>query len=85
MTIPTDKETRLEAIRADADVWRDDVPLDTQARVFQALIDIMPDRIYAKDAQSRFILANKAVARITSNSVKPVRLCILLPPSGCRQ
>lgn len=64
MTIPTDKETCPETIRVDADGWRDDVPPDTQARVFQALIDIMPDRIYAKDAQSRFILANKAVARL---------------------
>lgn len=33
-----------------------------QALVFRTLIDIMPDRIYAKDLQSRFILANKAVA-----------------------
>jgi len=35
---------------------------DIEALVFRTLIDIMPDRIYAKDAQSRFILANKAVA-----------------------
>ena len=35
-----------------------------ESRVFQALIDIVPDRIYAKDRQSRFILANKAVARL---------------------
>lgn len=35
---------------------------DIQALVFRTLIDIMPDRIYAKDMQSRFILANKAVA-----------------------
>lgn len=35
---------------------------DIQAHVFRTLIDIMPDRIYAKDLQSRFILANKAVA-----------------------
>ena len=35
-----------------------------QSRVFQALIDLVPDRIYAKDTQGRFILANKAVARL---------------------
>ncbi|WP_342616791.1 ATP-binding protein [Rhodoferax sp. GW822-FHT02A01] len=35
-----------------------------QALVFRTLIDIMPDRIYAKDTQSRFILANKAVANL---------------------
>lgn len=33
-----------------------------QALVFRTLVDIMPDRIYAKDIHSRFIFANKAVA-----------------------
>src|SRR5664279_2714092 len=64
VTTPKGEETNPEAIGADADVWPGNAPRDTQARVFQALIDIMPDRIYAKDAQSRFILANKAVARL---------------------
>ena len=41
-----------------------DVPRDIEARVFRTLIDLMPDRIYAKDAQSRFIMCNKAVARL---------------------
>jgi PAS domain S-box-containing protein len=35
---------------------------NTEALVFRTLIDLMPDRIYAKDTESRFILANKAVA-----------------------
>ena len=35
---------------------------DIRAYVFRTLIDIMPDRIYAKDRQNRFILANRAAA-----------------------
>lgn len=35
---------------------------DVQEMVFRTLVDMMPDRIYAKDRQSRFIFANKAVA-----------------------
>jgi PAS domain S-box-containing protein len=38
--------------------------LDIQALVFRTLIGIMPDRIYAKDTQGRFILANQAVANL---------------------
>ena len=38
--------------------------LDIQALVFRTLIGIMPDRIYAKDMQGRFILANQAVANL---------------------
>jgi PAS domain S-box-containing protein len=37
---------------------------DIQALVFKTLIGIMPDRIYAKDTQGRFILANWAVANL---------------------
>jgi len=35
---------------------------DIRAYVFRTLIDIMPDRLYAKDTQNRFILANFAAA-----------------------
>ena len=48
--------------QTDEDRGQTDSLKDIQALVFQTLIDIMPDRIYAKDKQSRFILANKAVA-----------------------
>ncbi len=41
---------------------------DIDALVFRTLINIMPDRIYAKDTQSRFILANKAVATLMGKS-----------------
>ena len=34
-----------------------------EALVFGTLIDILPDRVYAKDRESRFILANQAVAQ----------------------
>ncbi len=34
-----------------------------EALVFRTLIDILPDRIYAKDRESQFILANQAVAQ----------------------
>ena len=37
---------------------------DVQTLVFRTLIGIMPDRIYAKDLQGRFILANHAVANL---------------------
>ncbi len=33
-----------------------------QEWVFRTLVDMIPDRIYAKDTRSRFIFANKAVA-----------------------
>ena len=37
---------------------------DVQTLVFRTLIGIMPDRIYAKDLQGRFVLANHAVANL---------------------
>ena len=52
---PVAKQAEDESLQADSGQ-------DIQAIVFRTLIDIMPDRIYAKDTQSRFILANKAVA-----------------------
>jgi PAS domain S-box-containing protein len=61
---PNNNETAPAAAGDEKAGLPGDVHFDTQARVFQALIDIMPDRIYAKDAQSRFILANKAVAKL---------------------
>ena len=37
-------------------------PWAVQEWVFRTLVDMIPDRIYAKDRQSRFIFANRAVA-----------------------
>ncbi len=63
MTTPPDMHEHLPAeMQADEVRRQADSLKDIQALVFRALIDIVPDRIYAKDTQSRFILANKAVA-----------------------
>lgn len=42
--------------------------LEIQDLVLRTLVDMMPDRIYAKDTQSRFIFANKAVANLMGAS-----------------
>jgi PAS domain S-box-containing protein len=57
--------TPLDVAGRDDNAPPGDLPFDaqTQADVFRTLIDIVPDRIYAKDRQNRFILANCAQAR----------------------
>jgi len=61
--------TGLQAARVDdGERPQGDNPEDVQALVFRTLIGIMPDRIYAKDTQGRFILANKAVAHLMGKS-----------------
>jgi PAS domain S-box-containing protein len=39
-------------------------PIADERALMRTLIDLMPDCIYAKDAAGRFVLANKAVARV---------------------
>jgi len=39
-------------------------PIADDRALMRTLIDLMPDCIYAKDAAGRFVLANKAVARV---------------------
>ncbi len=39
-------------------------PIADERALMRTLIDLMPDPIYAKDAAGRFVLANKAVARV---------------------
>lgn len=65
MTTPNSNETPLEVAHRDDNSPLGELPFDaqTQADVFRTLIDIVPDRIYAKDRQYRFILANCAQAR----------------------
>jgi two-component system, NtrC family, sensor kinase len=65
VTTPNNPVTPLEVAGRDDNAPPGDLPFDaqTQADVFRTLIDIMPDRIYAKDRQNRFILANRAQAR----------------------
>jgi PAS domain S-box-containing protein len=64
VTTPNNNKTDLEATYSDDHAPLGDMPCDaqTQAHVFRALIDIVPDRIYAKDMHNRFILANRAQA-----------------------
>src|ERR1035437_7094953 len=61
-TTQNSEDLNMPENQTDEDRGQTDSLKDIQALVFQTLIDIMPDRIYAKDKQSRFILANKAVA-----------------------
>jgi len=39
-------------------------PIGDERALMRTLIDLMPDYIYAKDGAGRFVLANKAVARV---------------------
>ncbi|MFT3847593.1 MAG: PAS domain-containing protein [Propionivibrio sp.] len=63
--LPTDDE---EDFPVKAAIRRLGATEDIRAYVYRTLIDIMPDRIYAKDLQSRFILANRSVARLMGKS-----------------
>jgi two-component system, NtrC family, sensor kinase len=65
VTTPDKPVTPPEVADRDDNAPLGDLPFDaqTQADVFRTLIDIVPDRIYAKDRQNRFILANCAQAR----------------------
>jgi PAS domain S-box-containing protein len=58
-------EEPADGARRQADALQEQ---DIQGLVFRTLIGIMPDRIYAKDTQGRFILANKAVANLMGKS-----------------
>lgn len=68
MTTEKIDETNEGAARADAERHLAGAMQDIQTLVFRTLIGIMPDRIYAKDTQGRFILANKAVANLMGKS-----------------
>jgi PAS domain S-box-containing protein len=61
VTTPKNNETLLDLTSSDDNPHAGDG--QTPAQVFRTLIDIVPDRIYAKDQQHRFILANRAQAR----------------------
>lgn len=61
MTTPNSNETLLDLTCGDGNPNSGEG--QTPAQVFRTLIDIVPDRIYAKDQQHRFILANRAQAR----------------------
>jgi PAS domain S-box-containing protein len=47
---------------------RSDRALDAERSLLRALIDSLPDQIYVKDSQSRFITCNMAVARMNGQS-----------------
>ena len=61
MATPDSKEILLDLTSGEGDAFAGEG--HTPAQVFRTLIDIVPDRIYAKDQQYRFILANRAQAR----------------------
>jgi PAS domain S-box-containing protein len=42
---------------------RSDEELSHERNLLRTLIDLIPDRIYVKDRESRFVLANNAMAR----------------------
>lgn len=44
--------------------------LAAERHLMRTLIDVMPDTIYAKDAQSRFLLANQTLARRAGTSIE---------------
>jgi PAS domain S-box-containing protein len=52
--------------QAEAESRRMEKSLQQEHNLLRTLIDLLPDCIYVKDTQSRFLVANKAVARIMS-------------------
>ncbi len=61
----TGKPTRMLGAMMDITRWRQaEDELATERNLLRTLIDHMPDRVYAKDTQSRYILGNPAVAHI---------------------
>jgi PAS domain S-box-containing protein len=62
----------IQALRTRAERLRAEAALIEQHRLLRTLIDAMPDRIYVKDADSRFLLANKMVAWIMGTTPEDV-------------
>jgi PAS domain S-box-containing protein len=60
----TEKYRICGFIRDITDRKRVEEDLSTERRLLRTLIDNMPDYIYVKDVQSRFVVANRALARL---------------------
>jgi PAS domain S-box-containing protein len=57
------KQQITELLAKNAELIRDNATLANANRQLQVLLDNIPDRIYFKDTQSRFLKLNKALAR----------------------
>jgi PAS domain S-box-containing protein len=64
LELASDLAYGLLALRTRAERQQAEAALAEQHRLLRTLIDAMPDRIYVKDADSRFLLANNMVAWI---------------------
>ena len=64
LELASDLAYGIVALRTRAERQQAEAALAEQHRLLRTLIDAMPDRIYVKDADSRFLLANKMVAWI---------------------
>ncbi len=64
MELASDLAYGILSLRARAERQQAETALAEQHRLLRTLIDAMPDRIYVKDTNSRFLLANDMVAWI---------------------
>jgi PAS domain S-box-containing protein len=72
LELASDLAYGIRALRVNAEHQHAQAALAEQHRLLRTLIDAMPDRIYVKDADSRFLLANQMVAWIMGTTPENV-------------